>query len=122
MLYEINTEKRFSNETKRRWFESDELDLVIWINNANQIFSFQLFYKNDSKEQALTWKSTSGFSHEAVDDGESRNLRHKSSPIFVSNSRFDVKKIRNHFDSLSKNIDSQITDFVLTKLAMYRDC
>ena len=118
MLYEIITNKKFANEYNRRWFESEELDLVIWINNSNQISSFQLCYKKGVREQVLTWKSTSGFTHETVDDGESRSMRHKSSPILVSDGQYNAHKFTHLFNDLSKNIDGNITKFVLSKLAM----
>lgn len=116
MLYEIITQKQLSTEYSRRWFESEEVDLVVWTNTSKQITSFQLCYRTGFNEKVLTWKLTSGFSHEAVDTGESRHMHHKSTPILIPDGEFAPIRVVNMFAQISQDIDNEIATFVLEKL------
>jgi hypothetical protein len=92
MLREIPA-KQLQGEPARRWFTSPEIDLYVWVGEDGAPTGFQLCYDKQSREHALTWTQASGYSHRAVDGGESRPGRYKGAPILVANGAFDVPAI-----------------------------
>lgn len=97
MLHEISTARQISGEPKRRWFTSPNIDLFVWVNDHDAPTGFQLCYDKQHREHALTWTEASGFSHMAVDGGESRPARHKGAPILVANGVMDPRQILEDF-------------------------
>ncbi len=42
-------------EPKKRWFTSLGMDLFVWLNDEDEIISYQLTYNKPHDEKALTW-------------------------------------------------------------------
>lgn len=97
MLREILTSRQNPGEPRRRWFASPNIDLFIWVNDQGAPSGFQLCYDKQHREHALTWTQSTGFSHMAVDGGESRPARYKGAPILVSNGAIDAQQILGDF-------------------------
>ena len=58
---------------RRRWFEDEGLELIVWYGADQKPEGFQLCYAGpDRRERALTWRSATGFSHARVDAGDTR--------------------------------------------------
>jgi hypothetical protein len=70
MLIEISNVSQPAGEPRRRWFVSDDLDLVVWCDESGRPSGFQLCYDKGLSERALTWQPDRGFTHTAVDDGD----------------------------------------------------
>ncbi|MES2693667.1 MAG: hypothetical protein V4773_09350, partial [Verrucomicrobiota bacterium] len=70
MLREIKNVRQEPGEGRRRWFESDGLELVVWLDARGRMTGFQLCYDSGRHEHALTWREGGGFSHDRVDPGE----------------------------------------------------
>ena len=81
MLREVNEVQQVPGEPRRRWFASEALDLIVWEDADRRVTGFQLCYRVDDDEKALTWRAGRGFTHNRVDDGEGRPARHKMSPV-----------------------------------------
>lgn len=113
MLREVITENSVLNGGKRRWFECPGYDLLVWYGDAKSIGAFQLCYEIHHQEHALSWKSGLGFRHEIVDDGESRPMKHKSSPVLMPDGDFDAEQVRKEFSQISRSIDPVVASFVL---------
>jgi len=92
MLREIAA-KQLSGEPSRRWFTSPDIDLYVWLGDDGSPTGFQLCYDKQGREHALTWTEANGYSHMAVDGGESRPGRYKGTPILVANGVIDVDSI-----------------------------
>ena len=92
MLREISA-RQVSGEPSRRWFTSPEIDLFVWLGDDGSPSGFQLCYGKQMREHALTWTPAAGFSHMAVDGGESRPGRYKGTPILVANGAVDLEGI-----------------------------
>ena len=92
MLREIAA-RQVEGEPARRWFTSSEIDLFVWVGEDGAPSGFQLCYDKQAREHALTWTPASGFSHMAVDGGESRPGRYKGTPILVANGAIDTEGI-----------------------------
>lgn len=121
MLKEIENPRQVQGESQRRWFEDSESDLIIWEDGGGDISGFQLCYGKGNDERALTWKREVGFIHERVDDGENRTFQYKSTPILTPDGNFDVVAVTNDFRKRSNEIDSNVTSFVLDRLAEYSE-
>lgn len=120
MLREIDT-RQVAGEPPRRWFASPRHDLIVWLDGNGAPTGFQLCYGKGVAEHALTWKQGEGFSHMAVDAGESRHARHKASPILVANGTFDVAHVLAEFRRDAAELPPSIGAWVEAALAGIRD-
>jgi hypothetical protein len=82
MLTEIKHARQIPNEGYRRWFTDESFDLFVWYMN-DKIEGFQLCYDTRDKARAITWRLSSGYSHDKIDDGE-RVFYNKMTPILVA--------------------------------------
>ena len=119
MLREIAEVRQIEGEPLRRWFTDEHFDLVIWTDARSDIVGFQLCYDKVDSERALTWRAGSGFSHNAVDSGESQAGRHKATPILVADGAFDALTVAAKFLGHSGMLDSRSCDFIYLKLLEY---
>ena len=53
-LTEIPEVRQIPDEPRRRWFRSDDLDLIVWCDESGAPTSFQLCYDKPRSEHALT--------------------------------------------------------------------
>ena len=121
MLREIQTVRQIPGELRRRWFTSGTMDLVVWCDAGNSPAGLQFCYDKGRAERALTWKSESGFSHMAIDDGEgSAGLRYKATPVLMADGSFDTNRVIDLFIAHSQYVPTQIVDFVSAKMREYR--
>lgn len=112
MLAEIKHVRQIPGDAPRRWFEDRDNDLIVWKDEKNRIIGFQLCYGKGRRERALTWEQGKGYTHDVVDDGENNTLYYKSSPILIPGGEFDAVALAEKFTRISKNIDTDIADFV----------
>ncbi len=115
MLMEIPNVRQVEGDPKRRWFRSNQLDLIVWYSESGGIIGFQLCYNRGPEERALTWFEKKGFSHNRVDDGESKN-RHKMTPILVRDGVLDKEGLLKSFDAESAGVDTAVADIVRRKI------
>ena len=101
-LVELGDADQAGREPGRRWFSSDEMDLIAWYTGGT-VNRFELCYDKSTSEHVLIWDAGSGFEHLAVDDGERvSGLDYKETPIYVQDGHVDIEHIRNRFaDSCS---------------------
>jgi len=104
-----------SNEPHRRWISDDYFDLIVWIQPDSSFLGFQLCYDKTGKERALTWTPKGGFTHQAVDSGET-NPNANLTPILIADGHFPAEIVKREFLSRSAEIDPQIRDLVLAKI------
>lgn len=119
-LSEVRDVRQVPGESRRRWFTSDDLDLIVWVDAAGAPTSFQLCYGKPRAEHALTWQPDTGFRHMAVDDGESVDFKWKGTPILVPDGHFDADQVRERFTKASTAVPTDIVAFVTTKLGELR--
>jgi hypothetical protein len=105
----------------RRWFQSDNEDLIVWYAEDGAIYGFQLCYDRQGHERALTWAPDHGFLHNRIDAGEREGLRYKRSPILVADGIFDAAAMSRRFPEVSTLLPPEIREFVSGKLAEYND-
>ena len=119
MLTEIPDVRQIPEEPRRRWFRSDDIDLIVWCDESGNPTGFQLCYDKLVAEHALTWTPEIGFLHTAVDDGERVGLRYKASPILVADGFFDADRLVNRFAAASTRLPREIVEFVSGKLRLF---
>lgn len=112
MLEELRPARQIPGEPHRRWFNSDDMDLIVWFRADGTPLSFQLCYDKRGYERAITWKPDRGFRHEAVDNGERLGASHKATPILVADGAFDAAFVSRVFADASAGLPESITAFV----------
>jgi hypothetical protein len=115
MLRELPEVRQVRDEPRRRWFADDYFDLIVWSDQSGEISGFQLCYDLSGDERALTWRQTTGFSHQGVDDGELQRP-YKATPILVEDGSCDYAALAQLFRERSRNMDEQVARFVLGKI------
>ena len=123
MLKETIDVRQIDGESKRRWFSSNDLELIIWLDEQDRITGFQLCYEDQGNQKAITWKENSGYSHDNIDDGEniSGDNKYKATPILVADGIFNKIKVASYFKEKSNAIDKNVFEFVYDKIINYEE-
>jgi len=123
MMREVQNVRQISDERRRRWFESNNFDLIVWYDDQDQATGFQLCYGkgNQSAERALTWNAPAYYTHMAVDDGEGRPFRYKATPILVPDGTLDTGALYEAFVRESAELPPEVFNLVVSKLRQYPD-
>lgn len=110
--------RQIPGDPKRRWFYSDDFDLIVWFSDDQSIAGFELCYDKERNAHSIEWK-TGGFRHMAVDDGERRPGKHKATPILVPDGSFDAMRVYTAFLEASKLLPEEIASHVLLVLEQH---
>ena len=111
MLREIKNVRQEQTTARRRWFESESLDLVVWLDGAGQVIGFQICYDIGRAEHALTWRAGLGFSHHAIDSGDATPFKN-CTPILKPDGRAPWALITRLFDEASANLEPELRQLV----------
>jgi hypothetical protein len=117
VLREIKEPRQERGAGRRRWFESDGLDLVVWLDARDTVTGFQLCYDFGGGEHALTWRAAQGFAHATVDQGDDWQGGAKKTPVLVSNGAVPWAKLGNLFHERSGTLEPALRQLVTTALA-----
>ena len=119
-LRELSETRQVAGEPRRRWFNSPQLDLIVWFDEADKPIGFQLCYDKLDNERALTWREGQGYDHMGVDDGEDFTPAHqKETPILVADGAFDCRRVKKTFEAQSDEVPQDLRRFVLARLDKY---
>ncbi len=113
MLREIKETNQKRGEPKKRWFTSLSMDLFVWLNDDDEIISYQLTYNKPHDEKAITWSIENGFIHLGVDDG-ARPGKHPGSPLFIKDGNIKPAKIISTLKKNSGELDPSIKNFIVS--------
>jgi hypothetical protein len=117
MLREIFSVRQIKDEQMRRWFTSETMDLIVWMNEEGEPAAFQFCYDKGRDEHAMTWRADTGLSHEAIDDGESGGaLRYKATPMLAPNGHVDVQRVSALFAGAAAAVPEVIREFVASRI------
>ncbi len=116
MLREIKAVKQERGAGPRRWFESDDLDVVVWLSRDAAVIGFQLCYDIGGGEHALTWRETTGFEHSRVDSGDDMRP-YKGTPILEPEGGVPWKEVATLFEQRSQTLEVELRRFILSHLA-----
>lgn len=112
---EIKNVKQEAGRGRRRWFESDGIELVVWLDRDEAVEGFQICYNLGQGEHALTWRVAGGFVHSAVDAGDTTPLANLT-PILVPDGRAPWADIRRLFSRASGSLEPSLREWVQGKL------
>ena len=112
VLREVKKTRQIKGEYKRRWFSSQNSDLVVWYDKNNKLVGFQLCYDKVGDEKSYTWKYGSSSEHAGVDTGECVGMNIKQTPVLVPDGAPDYRYIKEVFLSESFKLPKDIIDMV----------
>lgn len=112
-LQEIRGVQQLPHESRRRWFRSRDLDLIVWIRDEGPV-GFQLCYESLGRNRVLTL-SQGEYSQSVLDEGDASVFRNEA-PILVGAPAFDRTKIVARFQKEAATIDPEIGEYVLGHL------
>ena len=119
-LVEIIHVRQVPGDPRRRWFSSDDMDLIVWYDDSDAPIGFQLCYDKLRSERALRWEPELGYRHTAIDNGESNiSPRYKATPILVADGHFAARRVAEIFTASSRHIPPDIAQFVSLKLRLF---
>lgn len=117
VLKEIADIKQGSSDIRKRWFSSDAVDLVVWLDQYNGLVAFHLCYDKSHSERAIVWRGKGKvLVHHSVDDGESEPGKYKASPILIEATKLPLKIIREKLLLESSELPPVILADVLARL------
>jgi len=108
--------RQIHGDRKRRWFSSNDFDLIVWLNDDGTFAGFDLCYDKTPIERSLVWRPTTGFAHMTVDDGEHRPGKYKATPVLVPDGYFDALRIYSAFAKESHSLPKDVAAYVLGTL------
>jgi len=111
--------RQIPGESKRRWFHSENFDLIIWLSDDQSFSGFELCYDKQRNEHSIAWSKPRGFTHMAVDDGEGRPGKYKGSPVLTADGKFEAKRIYSTFLKASTALPREVAIFVLKALRQH---
>ncbi len=111
--------RQIPGESKRRWFSSDDFDLIVWFADDRSFNGFELCYDKRDNEHSIAWSEAAGFRHMAVDEGEGRPGKHKAAPVLIPDGHFDAKRVYRAFSEVSHSLPGGIAAYVLKALEQY---
>jgi len=121
-LTEFKKAQRTADGRNRRWFDSSDMDLIVWYGEHDSITGFELYYDKNLDEHVFIWDADGGFAHLAVDDGEQKPVfEYKESPILVPDGHVDPNRISELFKDSCSLVPAEIVTLVLEKLAHHPD-
>ncbi|MBI4624167.1 MAG: hypothetical protein HY736_13250 [Verrucomicrobia bacterium] len=117
VLREIKSVKQERGTGWRRWFESDGLDLVVWLDGSGKVTGFQLCYDFGQGEQALTWREGTGFAHSNVDAGDETPLKNRTPILVPPEGGVPWSRLEREFDARSESLEPALRQLVHRSLA-----
>jgi hypothetical protein len=118
-MRERNNVRQIPGESRRRWFSSSDFELIVWLSETQDILGFELCYDKDDAQRSIAWSQTTGFRHMAVDDGEQRSGKYKSTPILIADGLFDARRVHSEFLKSSHSLPENIASHVLQTLKLH---
>ena len=119
-LTEIKNVQQIAGESRRRWFSSTDMDLIVWYDEGDSLAGFELYYNKNIQEHVFIWRAGGGFAHLAVDDGEQKPvLDYKEAPILIPDGQIDPNRIRNLFEGSCENLPAEVVALVRRKLVQH---
>ncbi len=120
-MQEIIKVRQIAGEASRRWFTSGDFDLIVWLAEDGRPTGFELCYDKRRHERSIVWQAAGGFRHMAVDDGEQRPGKYKSTPLLVADGVFEARRVRQQLAAVAGELPAEIACFVLQVLAQHPD-
>ncbi len=116
VLKEIPNVKQERGSGRRRWFESEGFDFVVWQDKAGRCEGFQLCYDLGGGEHALTWRPDRGFAHSTVDQGDDWQGGGKQSPILIPDGEVPWAELARLWAERSTALEPAVREMVSARI------
>ena len=119
MLRELLPTRQIPGEPRRRWFNSERCDLIVWLQDDDVPVGFQFCYDKDEIEHALTWVRNRGYNHMRVDAQDRfpyRESVQKGTPLMVPDGVFDARRLLAIFNDEGRELPPEFVALVSEKL------
>lgn len=110
--------RQYTDEPRRRWFFAPTMDLIVWVDECDRPFKFQICYEVKTAEYALTWESGQGFDHALVDRAKGDASMNRTA-ILRKDDTFDKEYLLALFQNANSNLPPDIGGLVLEALTLY---
>jgi hypothetical protein len=101
--------------SRRRWFETTGLELIVWYDQADAHLGFQMLYWLNGDEYAVTWRPASGFNHCRVDAGDESPFRNDT-PILQPGGVVPWRYLEDLFRQRAGSLEADLRDHILSRL------
>jgi hypothetical protein len=115
VLREFRNVRQERTGGRRRWFESEAMELVLWIDDADRLTGFQICYDLGHKPHALTWRKGRGFTHNSIDSGNDTPLANLT-PILRPDGEAPWVLIARLFDESSGSLEPDLRQRIRDEL------
>lgn len=116
MLREISNIRQRTGEYFRRWFQGQQMEVLVWEDMEHNLAGFEMSYRKGLTEYALLWEHPDHFAHYRVDDGEGSFGRHKSSPVLLHDDHFEADYLLMLFELESQMLEHKLANLVRDKI------
>lgn len=116
MLREVKNLRQERGPGRRRWFQSDGFELVVWLSRGGEVTGFQICYNLGGNERALTWRPRSGFVHSVVDGGDDSPLKNLT-PVLQPDGRVPWAELIARFEERGVALEPDLHRLVRDRLA-----
>ena len=100
---------------RRRWFESDRLELIVWYGAPGAVEGFQLCHDRPDGKHALTWRSPSGFTYDRVNTGDTNPFKNET-PVLLPDGIAPWTELIALFQTEAAQIDGPLRELILARL------
>ena len=115
-MHEIKNVKQERGAGRRRWFESEGFEVVVWLHRDGHVTGFQFCYDLGGGEHALTWREGSGFAHSSIDMGDDSPFANRS-PVLEPDGDVPWVKLERVFDERSASMEPELRQLIHDRLA-----
>lgn len=116
MLKECHAVRQIPGEPFRRWYNDNETDLVVWLEQY-RIIGFQLLVPREGNRVVITWHEGHSPTLAGLDDGEGRPGRPKMTPLLTDCNGSNTAEMMRHFRAVSAELPSGLAQLVEQKVA-----
>lgn len=103
MFQELKNVRQIEGEGLRRWFVSDDLELILWYDENKKLEGFQICYDKLAGTRTITWKMVT------TTDGKSKS-------IIISDGAYNKTRIYSLVERDSENLEETLRSFILKRL------
>jgi hypothetical protein len=116
VLVEYKNVRQVPGQGLRRWFEGEHSELVVWYRpDAKTVEGFQILYRLQGRERALTWRAGGGFEHSQVESGTASPFKNLT-PILLPNGSIPWPQVLAEFAEDSVALEPELRALVRERL------
>ncbi len=101
--------------SRRRWFEAEGLELIVWYGSSDEVVGFQLCHDRPDGKHALTWRPAVGFAYDRVDTGDTTPFKNET-PVLRPDGAAPWAELTALFRENGGQIEAPLRELILQRL------